>query len=161
MENVHRIMIFGPPGAGKTTLALKLSQDLGLPLYHLDKYFFVDHWQKRNTFEFRQIQEEIVLQESWIIDGNATGSLEMRYVRADMAIYYAPCRLRCLWGIFKRTFWDKRDHIDDRAPYCPERLTWGLIEYMWGFDRRVTPILQRLQIQYPYVRFVKTQNGKF
>jgi len=37
-----KIMIVGIPGSGKSTFALKLSQFLDLPLYHLDKYFFIN-----------------------------------------------------------------------------------------------------------------------
>lgn len=52
-----RIMIFGIPGSGKSTFALKLSRLLNLPLFHLDKYFFVSGWEERNYEEFLQIQQ--------------------------------------------------------------------------------------------------------
>jgi adenylate kinase family enzyme len=53
-----RIMIFGIPGSGKSTFAAKLSQQLGLPLFHLDKYFFTRDWQERDYDEFLLYHKE-------------------------------------------------------------------------------------------------------
>lgn len=47
-----KIMIFGRPGGGKSTSANQLSKELGLPIYHLDKYFYVENWVERNYQEF-------------------------------------------------------------------------------------------------------------
>lgn len=92
-------MIFGIPGSGKSTFAVKLSQQLGLPLFHLDKYFFVQGWQERDYNEFLRIQRELVEKERWIIDGNATRSFEMRFSRSDVVLYFRFNRLLCLWRI--------------------------------------------------------------
>ena len=54
MKSYRRIAIFGPTGAGKTTLALKLSQKLDLNCYHLDKYFFKENWEPREKTEFQK-----------------------------------------------------------------------------------------------------------
>ena len=153
MKSYKRIAIFGPPGAGKTTWALKLSQQLGLPCYHLDKYFFEEDWVPKDKEEFRKILDSFAEKEQWIIDGNAISSLESRFARADLIIYYAPSRLRCIFGIFKRTYFDCRSHIDDRAPNCPERITISLFKYMWRFNARIMPIIHCLKQQYTSVEF--------
>ena len=36
IRSAHRIHIIGSPGAGKSTLAQRLSTELGLPVIHLD-----------------------------------------------------------------------------------------------------------------------------
>ena len=38
----NRIMIVGCGGAGKSTFAAKLGELTGLPVYHLDRYFWRD-----------------------------------------------------------------------------------------------------------------------
>lgn len=39
-----RITLFGLPGAGKSTFANQLGQELKLPVHHLDIYFFSENW---------------------------------------------------------------------------------------------------------------------
>src|ERR1700722_14308142 len=144
----QRIMIFGKPGAGKSTFALKLHLKLGIALHHLDAYFFTHYWTKRNYEEFMAIQHNLVIQTSWIIDGNCTRSLETRYEKADICIYFNFSRLRCLWGIAKRLLY--KDHaIKDRAEYCPEKISWQLISYLWTFEIRVHDAIANLQVKYP------------
>jgi adenylate kinase family enzyme len=155
----QRIMIFGFPGAGKTTFALKLSHQLNLLLYHLDKYFFIENWVEREKEEFLNDQKAIVKQNNWIIDGNALGSLEIRYARADLVLYFCPPRSLCLSRLIKRRFF-KDLSIQDRAEGCAEQLKWPLVRYMWKFDRRVQPLIHQLQHKYPKTPFyrIKTVN---
>lgn len=84
----NKIMIFGLPGSGKSTFATKLAQFLNLPIYHLDKHFYVENWIERDYQEFLDIQQSFVDRASWVIDGNAMKSLEMRFQKADVAIYF-------------------------------------------------------------------------
>ncbi|WP_202943300.1 P-loop NTPase family protein [Candidatus Amoebophilus asiaticus] len=64
-----RIMIFGRPGSDKPTFALTLHQATGIPLYHLDKYFYTINWVERDYAEFLTIQQSLIDTKSWIIDG--------------------------------------------------------------------------------------------
>lgn len=147
-------MIMGRSGSGKSTFAYELHQKINFPLYHLDKYFFTDYWQERNYEEFIAIQQELVNQEQWIIDGNSTKSFEMRYKRADVCLYFNFPRYLCYWRIFKRLL-IKNPGINDRADNCPETVGWSLLKYMWGFENRVNPILNLLKQNYPNVRFIE------
>lgn len=147
-----RIMIFGLPGSGKSTVALHLSILLQLPLYHIDRYFFEKGWKERDKEEFMRIQHAIVEQDAWIVDGNATRSLEVRYSKADIVLYFRLNRLRCLIRVFKRLF-SKDCRIIDRAEGCSERVSFGLIRYLWGFHRRVEKKIKEYQEKYPEVQF--------
>lgn len=154
-----RIMIFGIPGSGKSTFSLKLSCLLNLPRFHLDKYFFVSGWQERNYEEFLQIQKELVDQDSWILDGNATRSFEIRFQRADTVIYFRFNRILCLWRIFKRLL-HKHPDISDRAEGCSEKIHFHLIRYLWGFPQRVKQSIEDLRLKYPQAKFYEFQNDK-
>ena len=99
---MKKIMIFGIPGSGKSTFSALLAVLLHIPLYHLDRYFYTQRWKERAYNEFLAIQESFVEKESWIIDGNATRSLEIRFKKADVVLYFRFNRLLCLWRIFKR-----------------------------------------------------------
>lgn len=158
-----RIMIFGRPGSGKSTFALKLAKKFDLPLYHLDKYFFTTNWIQRDYEDFLEDQYAIVAQKDWIIDGNSLQSLSIRYSEADICIYFNYPRLLCLWRLIKRNF-TKNTEIDDRAQGCPERISWSLIKYMWTFEyrlnNRLTQQLQMFQELYPQVKFYAVHNDQ-
>jgi GrpB-like predicted nucleotidyltransferase (UPF0157 family)/adenylate kinase family enzyme len=154
-----RIMIFGIPGSGKSTFAVKLSQRLGVPLFHLDKYFFIQGWQERDYDEFLNIQRGLVEKAQWIIDGNATKSLEMRFSRSDIVLYFRFHRLLCLWRIFKRLIC-KKSPISDRAEGCSENVHLRLLRYLWGFDDRVKKSIEELRRNYPSVQFYELHDDK-
>ena len=152
-------MIFGRPGSGKSTFALKLQKLTKLPIYHLDKFFFIANWAKRDNDEFMQIQHDIVNSDAWIVDGNCTRSLETRYNRADICLYFNYPKMLCLWRMLKRLL-RNRTHIDDRAEGCREILRWQLITYMWGFEKRVKDNINNLKTKYPQVKFIEIKNDK-
>jgi len=145
-------MIFGRPGSGKSTFANHLGKTLNLPVYHLDKIFYTHNWVERDKQEFLSLQQKMVNLDNWIINGNATKSLEMRYAKADIAIYFLFPRITCLRRIIKRRF-TKNNHIDDRALNCPEKISWKLIWYMWTFNWRAKKTVANLQQKYPQTKF--------
>jgi len=51
--------------------------------------------------------------------------------------------------------------IDDRADNCCEKVSWSLLKYMRGFEKRVTPILNLLKQKYPGVRFIEIYPNRF
>lgn len=142
-------MIFGIPGSGKSTFASQLSLQLKIPLEYLDSYFFIDNWVERDKTQFLQIQETLVSKESWIIDGNAIRSLEVRFQRADIALYFRFSRLLCLWRVLKRFF--HKNQLG-KAEGCPAKISWKFLRYLWNFDARVRPVLQELQKKHPQVQ---------
>lgn len=155
---INRIMIFGRPGSGKSTFALKLHKRTGIPLYHLDRYFFVENWIERDYAEFLRIQEDIVDNKEWIIDGNSIRSLEVRYACADICLFFNYPKARCLWRILKRVYDKKNIDINDRAEGCSERFSWKLIRYMWNFRARVNDKVNILRQRYPNVIFIEVKN---
>lgn len=115
-QSLNRIMVFGLPGSGKSTFSTCLAKSLNVPIYHLDKYFFVENWKVREKSVFLKIQQDFVDQSQWVIDGNAMGSLEMRFQKADAAIYFRYPRFVCMWRLLRRRF--QNWHLDDLAQGC-------------------------------------------
>ncbi len=155
---MKRIMIFGRPGSGKSTLAAWLAGALDLPLYHLDKYFYTEHWIERERQEFLKIQQEIVDRDCWIVDGNATRSLEMRWSKANLVLYFNVPRIICYGRIVKR-FLSPNRSLDDRAAACPEIIRWSLVSYMWNFEDRVAQPIATLKQRYPQAVFKEIRSN--
>lgn len=158
-NNYQKIMIFGRPGSGKSTFAYYMSQKTQIPLYHLDKYFYVSNWIERDEKEFIKIQKKLVSNDKWIIDGNSIKTLEIRWSQADLIIYFNYSKITCLLRLIKRMFL-KNKNIDDRATNCHEKLRFKFLKYMWYFNNKVTKTIERLKHKYSGSTFIEISSDK-
>lgn len=150
-------MIFGRPGSGKSTFATYLAKNLNLPLHHLDKHFYEKDWVERNYNEFLEIQQNIVNSDRWIVDGNNTRSLETRWKRADLVLYFNFPKIICYLNILKRFFRPNKT-FDDRAPGCYETIRLPLLKYIWSFEKRVSQQITPFKENYPNTLFKEIKN---
>jgi adenylate kinase family enzyme len=142
---MKRIAIIGPAGSGKSTLAHELGAILGVAVVHLDALFWKPGWMETPKPEWRSIQEELVRRESWIIDGNYGGTLDVRLAAADTIIFLDFPRLLCLWRVIRRRLQYIGKDRPDVGPGCPERLTWRFLWWIWTYRARKRPaVLQKL-----------------
>lgn len=158
-KKIKRVMVFGVPASGKSTFSMRISELLNLPLYHIDRYFFVENWRLRDAKEFLDIQEKLVEQEKWVIDGNAITSLEVRYAKADLVVYFHFSHWVCLWRAVKRVF-HRDPRIDDRPAGCPNTLSWRFLYVLWVFDRLVKDKIILLRHKYSGVNFYEFRNDE-
>ncbi len=135
----QRVVLLGPPGAGKSTLARTLQACSGLPLHHLDFLFFGPGWIPTPRPIWRARQEKLVQEQSWIIDGNYASTLELRLARADLAIFLDFPRLRTTLRVLKRVLWTYGRVRPDLAPGCPERLDPAFLAFTWTWPERERP----------------------
>jgi len=140
---MKRILIIGSGGAGKSTLSLKISEITGIPVIHLDSYFWKPDWGKTPTEEWRKIVEKLSDRENWIMDGNYGGTMEMRFEKADTIIFMDIHRITCLYRAAIRRFTQKRvDLIKD----CREVMDWEFIKWIWNYPKHRKPeIISRLK----------------
>ena len=151
MKNIQKIAIIGSPGSGKSTLALELHKKLGLPLYHLDQYFWKPNWGQPNPEEYKIIHDTLCQKESWIIDGMNLRLLEYRIQQANVIIYLDVPRYRCFWRIFKRTITYYGKEAPSSAEKCPEGFSWKFVQFLkwvWGFKAKYPPKIKSLLATY-------------
>lgn len=151
-----RIAIIGLPGSGKSTFALKLSKILNIPVHHLDKYTF-EGKTKRNKQEYLLIKESLVKEDFWIIEGCSHSTLEMRFARANIVIYFKISRIVCIWRICKRLFKFNKS-VEDTG--CLNGINWTLIKYIWNFDANWKHDIEKFRRRYPQVEFLVFLNSK-
>ncbi|MDR0405001.1 MAG: topology modulation protein [Oscillospiraceae bacterium] len=109
----NRIVIVGNNGSGKSFLAKKLADLTSLPLIHLDAEFWRPNWGMPSQEEWLKKNKEFISKEKWIIDGMCShgGTIELRFVAADLVIFLDINRLSCLIGIFKRNGKKRTDTV--------------------------------------------------
>lgn len=155
-DSPKRIAVIGLPGSGKSTFAIQLGQLLNIPVHHLDSHCFTGR-VKRDHCDFVSLQQAIIDQESWIIEGCSIKTLDMRFKRADTVIYLDFPRFQCIWRVFKRAF--SFNPILSNSG-CANFVNWTLLIYIWTFKKEKRPIIDKLRAQYPHLAFHLLKNEK-
>ncbi|MCH9613431.1 MAG: hypothetical protein SP1CHLAM54_04320 [Chlamydiia bacterium] len=149
---MKKITIIGLPGSGKSTFASKLSKHLKIPVHHLDTHMFLPGGKKREKQDFLEIKKNLIEEPSWIIEGCAISSLEMRFEKSDTVIYFHLPRLLCIWRAFKRLFRCDKS-MNDTPQGCKKVFNLELVLYIWNFEKTKGPKIEQLRKKYPKVTF--------
>ncbi len=80
---MNRVVVFGKPGGGKSTLSRKLSAATGIKLCALDLIEYKQNGERVPSEEYSKKHADLIGPDSWIIDG--LGKLESFWLRVDAA----------------------------------------------------------------------------
>ncbi|MEN1970500.1 DNA topology modulation protein [Lentibacillus sp. N15] len=142
---MKKIILIGSGGSGKSTLARQLGVKLKLRVYHLDALFWKPNWVGVPRNEQWEIQNELVKNEKWIIDGNYGGTMDIRLRAADTIIFLDVHRTICVYRAFKRMLQYRNKTRPDMGEGCAERLDFGFLKWIWNYPKAKRPeILKKL-----------------
>lgn len=115
-----RISIIGHSGSGKTVLARRISERLGIPHLHIDRLWFEANGHKVKEFQIeerervkkyvREKVEPLVRQEAWVSDGWYAYIQPLIGERADQILFLDISLGRRLRNHFTRIFSRKERH---------------------------------------------------
>ncbi len=151
----QRICIIGPAAAGKSTLAVKLSQILGYPVLHLDQIAHIPgtQWQRHPLEETRRNHDLFIQQKTWIVEGNYYRMMPQRLARADTVIYLHFNRFGCACRYIRRSL-KKNIHRAGMLAGATDTVTWEMIKYILfegpKKNKKYPPLLQ----QYPHLNII-------
>lgn len=130
---MQRVLVIGSPGSGKSTFATELAKRTGLPLIHLDQQYWNPGWVETPKREWHAKVAELVAGNEWIIDGNYSGSLELRLTRADTVILLDVPAWVCVARVLRRVVQSRGRSRPDMADGCPEQLNIPFLFYIVTF----------------------------
>ncbi len=130
---MQRVLVVGPCGAGKSTLAFALADRLGLPLYHLDKLYWQPGWVEGDDDQLDARIEEIVAGDRWLLEGTYGRTLPLRLPHADTVVYLDYAIPLCLWRLVKRIWRWRGATRPDMGDGCEERFDLAFMTYVAGW----------------------------
>jgi len=100
---MNRVVVFGKPGGGKSTLSKKLSAATGIKLCALDLIEYKQNGERVPPEEYSKKHADLIGADSWIIDGLGTlKSFWLRVDAADTLIYVDLPYYVSYWWVTKR-----------------------------------------------------------
>lgn len=140
---MKRIVILGCYGAGKSTFAKKLSMIVNIPLYHIDLFRYDSDGNMVPKEELSKKVDNIINEDTWIIDGNFEKELEKRLVKCD-TIFLLDIPIKdCIEGI-KSRIGKKRSDI----PFIEKEFTDKLRNRVIEFPAKKMPLIRNLMSKY-------------
>jgi adenylate kinase family enzyme len=157
----RRWLIVGCSGSGKSSFSNELPQILDLPVVHLDRHYWRPGWIEPSRAEWTQQVEELSADDSWVMDGNYSGTLEVRLARAEAAVLLDLPRWRCLLGVYSRAIRWKGRVRPDLADGCPEQMPdLDFLRFILTYRRRSRPRVLKHVAKAPHVRFHRLRSRK-
>jgi adenylate kinase family enzyme len=141
---VKKILVIGSGGAGKSTFARRLGERLGLEVIHLDAHHWRPNWVGTPNDEWRGVVEGLLRRDAWVMDGNYSGTLDVRLAACDTVIFLDLPRAVCLWRVLKRVVMYRNRKRPDMAEGCHEQFDLEFIRWVWGYRKRSRPKVVRL-----------------
>lgn len=136
---MKKVLVIGSGGAGKSTFAARLGEARGLPVVHLDRFYWSAGWVETPKPEWRARVEELIRREAWIMDGNYSGTLDIRLEACDTVILLDVPRVVCLWRVLKRALTYRRGGRPDMAEGCDEKIDLEFLRWVWDYPKRARP----------------------
>ena len=153
-KNLNKIIIIGDSCRGKTTLALKMSEKLGIPYHSTDDCLYeIKFTKKRDKQEGIDIAEGVFKGEKWIVEGTTGYLLRLGFDSADIIIHLVHKDVIMQWAyLIKRYF--QRDTSNETI-----KKLLGLMKHVlykrngWGYRKGKTKTSDQIE---PYKNKVIT-----
>jgi adenylate kinase family enzyme len=139
---MRRILIVGNSGGGKSTLARRLGDKLGLPVIHLDVLFWKPGWVESERDDYRARVMAALQAPEWICDGQFTSTFHLRMPLADTIVWIDQPRVLCLVRAIWRAISYRDGGRPDMAEGCREKIDFAFYRYIWTFDREKKPEIE-------------------
>jgi len=115
---MQRISVIGTSGSGKTTVAKRAAETLGVPHIELDELNWGPDWEEAPVEVLREWVKNAIQGSGWVVDGNYSKVRDIVWRRADTVLWldypFYRTFLRLLWRTLRRVVLRERLWNDNR-----------------------------------------------
>lgn len=143
---MRRVVVIGNGGGGKSTLARRLTAQLGCPCVEIDALLWQPGWRLTPVEAYNAEHTRLIAGEQWIIDGlGRQDSIPQRLSRAtDIVLIDMPLWMHFWLAAERQLRWaaGKLDHPPAGIEQMPR--TEALFRTIWEVDQSWMPEIRRL-----------------
>lgn len=134
----RRVAVIGRSGAGKTTVALAVAAELGLPVVHLDRLAWGPGWRPVPAERFEARQADAIAADRWVLDGGYLSSRGWweRVRGADLVLLVEAPLPVCVWRVVRRAWFERGPRRPDLPDGCEESFGPGFLRWILTWSRR-------------------------
>ena len=145
--DVQRFNVVGSSGSGKSTFSQKLAKVLGVPHIAMDEIFWQPGWQHLGDEAFALALEAALAPPGWVLDGNYTRTIPVKWPRAQGVIWLDFGFGVTLWRSVTRAMarswtgeelWEGTGNRESwRRSFCSrESILWWMVTNFWRVRRK-------------------------
>lgn len=165
----QRINVVGTSGSGKSTFARQLSEALNLPCYEMDRLYWKSDWQSSSDEEMFQKVREVTSQPAWVLDGNYTRTIPIKWQKVQLVIWLDLSFVRTVLRVTRRTFgrsfgrkelWPGTGNRESlaRAFLSTDSVIWWSITTHRPNRKKYTELMR--DPEYQHVEFIRLKSPK-
>ncbi|MCF7926474.1 MAG: hypothetical protein K9L74_02695 [Candidatus Izimaplasma sp.] len=136
---MKKVVILGPSGTGKTTLARRFHRKFNIPMIHLDSIYWQKNWNHLSKPKFDAfIRMFLKKNPAWVIDGNYSNHPHLKYrlKLATTIIFLDYGTKQALKGIHERAERFKHISRPDMAKGCIEEIDQEFLQFVAFYEKR-------------------------
>jgi adenylate kinase family enzyme len=167
MKEYKRINIVGSSASGKSTLSKKISSYMNATHIELDKLIWEPNWCLKSDEEFFKLLENEIIKESWVIDGNYTRSIPIKWRNVELVIWIDLSFTRTLYQSLKRSIkrivsrkevWEGTGNKETfyRTFLSKESVIWWMIQNYKKTQKNYIKIMN--DPKYNHIKFIRLRS---
>ena len=164
---MKKINVVGTSGSGKTTFSKRLSKILGVAYIEMDKIFWGPNWYWPSDEEFFNNLKEELKSDSWVLDGNYTRTIPIKWENVDTVIWLDYSFSTTLFRAVKRALYRSWTKVEiwegtgnresfKKSFFSKESIIWWTIKTHAQVRKKYERCLS--DPQYSHIKFIRLTN---
>jgi adenylate kinase family enzyme len=162
-----RINLIGTSGAGKSTVGKHIAERLNIPYIQLDELHWKPNWVESTNEELFPKLEKALSSDQWVLDGNYTKTIPIKWKRAQIVVYldlpfhivlYRIIKRSLVRGIKHEELWNGNKETVWKHLFTRDSMILWTIKYFHKNRKLYTAIFEKPE--YSHIKFVRLRSRK-